>query len=204
VQKTSISIDLDDVKRFSCELGVENDLHSRISILFWTKLYIFEKTRTIDIWPIIGEIKNLESAHGKSSAEWAKISLTKKPSKFKHKPLRGLWHKHYFSARSLTRNIINSLENENGIGSIRINRVFADHIGKDIDSTLAGLLAHEATIGVFEDKLRSRGLTGEWIVYSRSLEKNYYLTCTFHDSDHWNDLFEVREICAQEFPHLNV
>jgi hypothetical protein len=91
VQKTSISIDLDDVKRFSHEFGIENDMHSRISILFWVKLYIFKKTRKIDIWPIIDEMKNLESAHGKGSAEWAKISLTKKPSKFKHKPLRGLW-----------------------------------------------------------------------------------------------------------------
>ena len=201
--KNHVSINLVDVVSFSHDFSLDEDLYNRISILFWLKLYIFVRTRTMDVFPIIDEVKSLENISHFSMSGQEYNSVTKDSGQFKHPPLRGLWHKHFFTAQFLAQNILKA-HAKKGAGKRRMEKFFTEHEGAEIDQTILGLLADEMTTGAFKDTLDQKKLTGEWVVFSHNSGKNYYLTCSFHNRDHWLDYEEIKQFCVPEFPHLRV
>src|SRR5690554_5893064 len=63
----------------------------RYSWLFVLDMYLLEHFQGVDPFPIVDEIRHLENPRFPSR--------TKPAAEFKYPPLKGLWHKHYFSAR---------------------------------------------------------------------------------------------------------
>ena len=56
-------------------------------------------SRTFNSWAVIDEIQALEGG--------PRPSMTKPPTPFTRGALKGLWHKHFFDARFMMKNIMN-------------------------------------------------------------------------------------------------
>jgi hypothetical protein len=127
---------------------------------------------------------------------------------FKHPPLKGIWKAHFFDARFLAKNIINhwGLEYKNSPKLTSLyNRVIAEEDGSPTEQGWQGRLAHEMTIGAYEERSRSNRRTGEWIIFSKHNGKNYYLFISRHTSKEEDqavyDFF--KSLCEHEFPFLH-
>lgn len=126
---------------------------------------------------------------------------------FKHPPLKGIWKAHFFDARFLVKNIVNhwGLEYENSPKFTSLyNRVIVAENERPTEHGWQGRLAHEMTVGAYEERSRENRRTGEWIIFSKHNGKNYYLFISSHTSKEEDQdvhrFFEV--LCEHEFPFL--
>ncbi|MBB2206489.1 hypothetical protein [Gluconacetobacter takamatsuzukensis] len=104
-------------------------------------------------------------------------SMTKKPRQMR-KPLKGLWHKHYFGPNFMMRNLIDETERMAKDG--RWDAMFSPHIGKFL-SEFMPQVSHEMVMGAFQTRACERRVTGEFLVYERRPDgSNYYLTLGMH------------------------
>lgn len=139
----------------------------------------------IDFHCVCDQIERLE---GKSPY----ISSGTKPQKaFKRSPLKGLWHSHWFQAGFMMRNIALELEFDQGLAAFEqaigfLEKVEASSVSDDL---LSKALSYALVVGGYERRAR-RGkgthkgsLTGEWIVFAKSNERNIYLTLASHRED---------------------
>ncbi len=117
---------------------------------------------------VVEEIKTLEGAPIRSH--------TKPVSQFKNKPLKGLWHKHFFSARFVAHNISNQLIG--GRLKALVEEIFDPVKSTVVTADMINELTHRATVRAFESRDSQAKLTGEWIVYKRSTppSKNFLHT----------------------------
>ena len=126
--------------------------------------------RTLEVFRIYDEIGHLEGAPK------SRPTSTKPAARFKRAPLRGLWHKHYTSSRSIVKNLINHWTDEkletlaSGVSQPRPD---------DLDA-LAGFISHRLVIDGYRDRSEAQQLTGEWIVFAKQDGRNYYLTLGTH------------------------
>jgi hypothetical protein len=188
-----------DVKITSQDLAVfcdmylgGNELATRMSELLWLDIYVLDAAFGVSPHDILSAIKDVE--HGEPA------SGVKPATQFKNMPLKGLWHKHYFSAHFLVQNIFLAL-GKNGLDKL-VNEAFdpakSDVITREMVNELAQRLAHEP----FQARDAAKKVTGEWMVYLRRDGKNYYLCCNTHDA---NDQFiydRIMEHCVRDFPDL--
>jgi len=117
------------------------------------------------------------------------ISSTKKESQYKHKPLKGLWHKHFFGAQFLGFNIYNQLGLDYGTNKLRqiLMEIFEKHNVKEGDlftEELSQEFSHTIVQGSLVERSKASKLTGDWIIYAKQESGNYYLTFASH---HEND-----------------
>jgi hypothetical protein len=143
-----------------------------------TKLYV-------DPHAIRDEIARLEGTAGGRS-------LTKPASEFRHRPLEGLWKKHWFQASFMLANINNEIE-RSGEHIIRkaLQSSFPDgkYEGKIFGDLQAKAIAAAVVSAGYEKKARrgsdpnSGKVTGEWIVFAKVDSGHHYLTLAVHDED---------------------
>lgn len=137
--------------------------------------------RTLHVHMILDEIGGLEGAPG------SKPSLTKPATRFRHKPLKGLWHKHFMQPSYICKNLDNHWTPE--------------RLGK-----LAGEPQTTWTYRIFmdgyRDRSRNRALTGEWIVFAKKEGANYYLTLGRHGDD--QKIWHRCLTCAREFGEITL
>lgn len=93
---------------------VAGDLPSRMSELLTFDMYVMDMKFGISPHDILKSIKNLEDGEPHSGIKPATI--------FRKPPLKGLWHKHYFSAQFLVQNMSIAL-GKNGLEKL-ITEVF--------------------------------------------------------------------------------
>ena len=148
--------------------------------------------RSVDVFAIYDEIGCLEGA------SFTRRTNTKPQSQFQHKPLGGLWHKHYSQAGFIGKNLGNYWKPK------RLDRYLKSilKVGDILDQPTLGRLIHEVVIGDYEKRSNAQEITGEWIVYARHLDVNYYLTLGVHGDDH--AIAERARACADEFPELDI
>jgi hypothetical protein len=93
---------------FAEMIGLEQVASGRYSVLLLLELFASYQSRRLSPDKVVREIASLENASGQS--------ITKDETLFKHLPLKGLWHKHYFadSMTTMAMNIQNEVK-RNGI-----------------------------------------------------------------------------------------
>lgn len=190
--------------------------------LIWNSLLQHIKDRYTEQFKI--EFKQLHETHAFHLSEAIKaleVSSpknfgTRKETKFKKGRLKGLWHKHYFEGFA---GIINNLK-EVLHGNIRECNLTAEKTGKrplDIDQLIDRSIRENKPdcpenidlsplFDAFHMRRKANKSTGEWIVYHKHLEKNYYLCLGRHgngDGSIYEDLAnKIEAILSVEFPNF--
>jgi hypothetical protein len=168
---------------------------SRVSLSLIYKLLEFPA----DGVSIIREIQAMEGV--------APPTQTIAAAPFKRPPLLPFWHKHFFTARNLARNIGDRWDIFGRRKSTDLEDMISN-VAKMSGSNLEKWqqeVAQRFVDGIF-DRANNRGLTGDWIIFARQYEKNYYLDVATHEqgrSDSAHVLAKrLREMCSAEFSLL--
>lgn len=169
---------------------------SNISKLLIWQLYYLEMNRLYSAFDVLDEIKYLEGN--------SKSTKTKKEDKLKGRYLRGLWHKHFFSARFISRNIINYWE-MNKKDNSRFDKLLKDVFNKSDSEYITDEMINDITYRLTDEPLHNKILpgkwTGEWIVFAKYNAVNYYLSLGKHGDDE-NIHSLIMQHCIKEFPIL--
>ncbi len=130
-------------------------------------------------------------------------SRTKAKEQFKHPPLYPFWHKHFSTPRHLLRNIGDrwGLDGNGKPLLALLNDLARDH-GHDPDRWPA-ILAYRLVHTGYLDR-SARGLTGDWIIFAKHEDQNYYLDLATHaEGEAPIELYtKLRNASAAEFPFL--
>ncbi|WP_137806713.1 hypothetical protein [Pseudomonas sp. G(2018)] len=192
-----VSLDKEQISRLKAEATRGKPYTDRISIALACRLLNSSDPR-FNPFAVLDEIDYLEGI--------TKASRTKSEAQFKKPPLFPFWHKHFFSAQHLIKNVgirWNMLNGGNRDLDKMINDVVIQY-GEDQNSW-PGYLAHQLVIGGLTDRAE-RGLTGDWLIYAKYENSNYYLDLATHEEgvgDQANTLFKKLKNGSQsEFPFL--
>lgn len=167
---------------------------TRISEFLLIQLAAIAKHRIYDSFSITDVIQELEG-----------VGRGCKPrfSKFKHPPLNKFFKTHFIDARFLVGNLINhwGLEFDD---SPKLNNLISQ-LAQNNEGDWQGKLAHEMVFGGYKERAEKRKLTGEWIIFARHNELNYYLCISNHSKSTLDDerLYDfLKLLCAHEYPFL--
>lgn len=172
--------------------GLDRVVPGRFSWFFVVQLFVHAELSGVDPTTVVNEIRDLESG-------WSRLG-TKPASEFTRAPLKGLWKKHFFSARYLAKNLLNQLSRECR------HELVADAFGPEgsiITADKIRDLAERVTVGTLERRAAQNKLTGEWIVFAKYGDRNYYLCLATHDAGDEAIHHDVMR-CAGEFPFLSL
>lgn len=171
------------------DLKITNGAYSSV---FLAEVARHLEQRTQNILAILDEVGALEGA------TFSRQSSTKRETRFKRPPLKGLWHKHYRQS-GLATLYINLLNHWNDDRLDRLEREQGQS-GPANPEDAAGKLIHDMVLGGDAARSAAREVTGEWIVFARHEGANYFLTLGKHGDD---DAVAARvSACAAEFPHV--
>ena len=129
------------------------------------------------------------------------LTQTKKASKFSRDPLKGLWHKHFFSAHFVAQNI--SVGLSGGKLNKLINEVMNPEKSDVITKEMISDLVHRATHEPLENRATDNKLTGEWIIFAKRNDMNYYLCLSTHEAGDENIYQRIYDNCLRDFPFLS-
>lgn len=171
---------------------------NRISQFLTIQLASISKHRIYNSFSVTDVIQELEGI-GRGCEQ--------RVSQFKHPPLKGLWKAHFFDARFLAKNISNhwGLEYESSPKFTSLyDRITAEEDEQPTMLGWQGRLAHEMTVGAYEERSRKNRRTGEWIIFSKHNGKNYYLFISSHTSKEEDQGVHgfFKSLCEREFPFL--
>ncbi len=128
-------------------------------------------------------------------------SVTKGATRFKSGKLKGLWHSHFFDATHMYQNLEKIASNEKTLE--RIAKKIASE--SQSEEEFISKLAHRLSIVQYQNDFRSGQLTGDWIIFGKYKEENYYLSIVVHpkESEDTDEIFEnIVKQCKGEFPFL--
>lgn len=168
------------------------ELRSRMSELIWLDMAVMDFEFGVSPHDILSSIQELEAGPGPTG--------TKAPTPFNNLPLKGFWHKHFFSAQFLVKNIQLGL-GKNGLEKI-INEVMGTPDGSPVTKEMIEELAHRIPNDPIECRDAAKKLTGEWVVYLPRGGKNYYMCCNTHEAGDQFVYDRIMENCIRDFPHL--
>jgi len=183
--------ELDD---YAIMFGLDRIAKDRYSSLFVVNLMLLESINGVDPLQVIDEIKALEGLG---------LSLqTKQEAEFKGMHLKGLWHKHFLPALPsvLAHNITNHL-GKNGTQKV-VEKVFSSSNSPVITHDMINELAHDLVVGSMEERAAKDKLTGEWIVYAKENNVNYYLGIWRHDAGDEKIAETIKSTCVPQFSFL--
>jgi hypothetical protein len=162
----------------------------RCSQLLIAQIAVHTISRTADMHSICDQIGHLENPSGAAFG-------TKPAQQFKNLPLKGLWHQHWFEARFMARNLMNDAHSE------AARRIFQDMADAPNRGDNPVRYVHELVIGGYERRFGNDKMTGEWIVYAKVDDVNYYLTLGTHAEGDGN-VFERVKLCSGDFPGVDL
>ncbi len=113
-----------------------------------------------------------------------------------------LWKKHFFQPGFMGKNIINALQldRKNPKFFERLVRLVAEKTKSP--EQFSFVLADAVVRGVFRAKTTQGKLTGEWIIFKKYQDDNYYLTLASHDEDEDVIFQRILTGCQSQFPFL--
>jgi len=162
----------------------------RISWAFVADLYFLERFQHVDPMDILREIIGLEGGPYNST--------TKQETQFSYPPLVGLWHKHFFSPRFIPKNIQIHL-GKNGIKDIITNTV---PLGGILSREAITEIANQIVTGSIQERSSKKRMTGEWIVFAKYSDSNFYLKIETHDNIDSVIYNNIAIACSPQFPFL--
>jgi hypothetical protein len=171
-----------------------SQLANRMSELLWMDIYTFDAAFGVSPHDILAAITTLE--HGEPP------SGVKPATQFKNLPLKGLWHKHFFSAHFVVKNILLGL-GKTGLKNL-VDEVMDPAKSPVITQEMINELVHRVTFETFETRDTRKKLTGEWLIYARHEGRNYYLCLNTHGAEDQFIYARIMEHCVREFPDLPI
>ena len=147
---------------------------------------------TANVFPIFDEIGALEGA------KTARPSQTKPADQFTGRWLKGLWHKHYSQAHFMVANLRNHCKPG------RLRRLVMDSFGGRpfFDEQAVRDLSKGFVHDGYMERSAKGELTGEWVVFAKQDDVNYYLTLGVHGDD--EAIWRRCSACTAEFPELRI
>lgn len=190
----------DEVTNFRDDnVGLSQVAKNRISEFLLIQLTSACKHRLYNTFSITDVIQDLE---------WGGRGIKRRVSEFKHPPLKGLFKAHFFDEHFLMRNLINhwglQFDNRSKFESMYL-RVKEEEENNPSKHSWQGRLVHEFVIGGYEDRARQSKLTGEWIIFAKHNNQNYYLCISTHTKSHTEDhnIYNfLTLLCEHEYPFL--
>jgi hypothetical protein len=181
-----------DIRDYADLFCLDKYAEGRYSSMFVLNMILYEKLHGINPFQIVDEIRAIEGESG--------ITKTKAASEFTKPPLSGLWHKHFFSARFMPKNILNQLGN----GKLKaiVEEVLDPENSPVVTEEMINELSHRVTLETFESRATKGKLTGEWIIFARHDGQNYYLCLATHDTGDQKIYDNIKAGCFGEFPFL--
>ena len=191
----NVSFDKTVLSAFKRGVLREKPYYDRVSIALAIRLGN-AASENIDVFAVIDEIDYLEGINT--------ASRTKDATQFRKPPLQGLWHKHFFSARHLIKNVgirWNLAGGGNKNLSEMIESVAREH--GDNPDLWPNVLTHRLVVEGFDERA-DRGLTGDWIIYGIHQGQNFYLDLATHEEGLQPErlLQKLRNGCYAEFPFI--
>ncbi len=187
-------VENEELAEYADLYGLKMLIPGRYSWLFVCDLMMLERKHGISPFSIIDEIKNLEGV-GPSQQ-------TKPDSQFNGAHLKGLWHKHFFAANLsiFAQNISNQLAG----GKLRklVEDIFDPNKSPVVTKAMFDELAHRVAVESLEDRASEGKITGEWIVFAKHQQQNYYLCLNTHKSGDENIAQSIKAACLPQFPFL--
>lgn len=173
---------------------------NRVSHFLLIQLTSIHKHRIYNSFSITDVIQELEGV-----GRGCKLRV----SQFGQLPLKGFYKAHFFDARFLVKNLINhwGLEFKD---SPKFNSLFARVIEEEEKSPSKfgwqGRLAHEMTVVGYEERAKKNKRTGEWIIFAKHNNLNYYLCISRHSSPNSKEDQEIYDflklLCEHKYPFL--
>ena len=182
----------ENLAEYAQYIGLDRIASGRCSWLFLMNLFLFDKINGIDPKLVVDEIEVLE---GQKSGIG-----TKPATQFKKDPLKGLWHKHFFSAHFVPRNLRNQL-GKDGIKNL-VEDVLDPAKSPVVTVDMVNELSRRVVIESLEKREEQDKLTGEWIIFTKYEDKNYYLCISTHKEGDQAIYDQIKSICFQQFPFL--
>lgn len=182
----------EELGEYASLVGLDKAAPGRYSWLFVMQLYLHAEVNGIDPSMIVGEINGLEGG--------TQPAGTKPATEFTKPPLKGLWHKHFFSTHFVGHNLANHHAG-NRLGNL-VEQVMDPTKYPIVTAELIGKLAHEIVTGAFEKREAQGKLTGEWIVFAKHAGQNYYLCLSTHDTGDQVIYDQIKSACFRQFPIL--
>ena len=184
-----------DLEAFSIIFIRDENIRGRCSERFLLDLYVYANTKGLNPSIIFEELRALECTLTESR--------TKQETKFSRLPLKGLWHKHFFSSHFIAKNM--QIANSRGNIESVIEKAFEKYEGLDGTVENCKALARDISLGnyeLFENRSERNQLTGEWIVFAKINDENYYMCIEFHETDDHIIYDKVIKACKESFEHL--
>ncbi len=153
--------------------------------------------RVINVHQMMDEIRWCEGL--------GRATQTKEASVFRKEPLKGLWKTHFTDASFIVKNIgiHMGLENEGNKKLDKlISEAFAQNTTGIVDDQFISSIATGMSFGVLAERAKGKKLTGEWIVFQKYKEKNYYLTLAAHDEGDDSIYKRVCDCYELDYPYL--
>lgn len=202
VNQKEWQVSTSELARFAALFIRNSDIRSRTSRLLQLDLFVCSREFGINPAAVVQEMEYLEGI-GRGSRG------TKEAAPFTRKPLAGLWHKHFFCGRFMARNIQTGLANGRLRGIIEeaveeINRtVFTDEIPVEVAEALSRKVASRCVDETLKLRRNRLAITGEWIIYAKYNNKNYYLSLGSHQHGDQNIKDRIEKFCPQDFPFIS-
>lgn len=162
----------------------------RIASLLWLEIWALERRYGVAPYEVLQSI--IEVENGEPGAG------LKRATAFHGTPLRGLWHKHWFSPRFMGGNLLAAMRRKGA--SNWIFEVAKE--GDILDEATIDRIAHRFTITAFEERWAAKEMTGEWIVYIKRPDGNRYLSVATHTMDDQFIYDTIVNVCRREFPDI--
>ena len=180
----------DMLRQVAQSLRLDEFIPGRYAAKFVFKLHAFHRAYGVNPFQVLAEVRALEdSTHP---------SRTKPATEFIHPPLKGLWHKHFFTGRFIAQNLLIH-HGKNGIGKIASEEL---PMGEICTPDMLNRLTQRLVNDALEQRTDAGKLTGEWIVFAKHEGQNYYLSLETHLTGDDEVYRRLETMCFPQFPFL--
>ncbi|EIC2299283.1 hypothetical protein K9823_003628 [Vibrio cholerae] len=182
-----------DAKEYANWIGIERYIpHDRYSLALVADIHFHEKFFGICPEEILDAIADNEDPNRSTGIKTA--------TEFRKLPLKGLWHKHYFSARFIGHNLWN--QTRKGKLEKLVREVYDPKISPVVTEAMCEEFAKRLVSGSLEERQGQNKLTGEWIIFAKHKGNNYYLCLGTHNGEDKWIRNKIELVCTKEFSFL--
>ena len=186
-------ISSEELTRFEQLLHLDKIAPGRCSQLLIAELMLWNEFYGHEPFQVTDQIKALENTDS--------TSTTKPPTEFRRKPLKGLWHKHFFDAHFVGHNLSNEWKAGKKLENM-IKEVFESAESEVITEDMMSEVSHRLIQGAMESRDEEKRLTGEWIVFDKHDDGNRYLCLARHADGDEAIHAKLKALVFPEYPDM--
>lgn len=162
----------------------------RTSLCHWFDLLVLNKRYGIAPPEVLQPILEVEAGDRGGGIKPA--------TRFRRSPLKGLWHKHWFSARFLAANMLAALERGKPVEWL--SEIVAE--GEILTGEALARIVERLTTTAFEDRYAAQQVTGEWIIFLKRDGVNHYLCLGTHLTGDDRLYEKIVSVCRRDYPDI--